>query len=395
VAALFFANGALFANVVPRLPDLKAGLQLSNTALGTAIAAYGLGALVIGLLAGVLVSRWGSARVAPLSTIGIAANLVLLGVAPSWATLAAVLLVAGALDSIADVAGNAHGLRVERVYGRSILNAQHGVWSIGAVVGGAMGAAAAGLGAPLAWHLALAAGLFGLLAVAVSRFLLAGPDDKERRPANPSPSDGPRTRRRSLAVSLLALGGIAAMAQIMEDATSTWGAVYLRQDLGAAAVVSGLGFIALQASQTVGRLIGDRVVTRLGDRAVARIGATLAGVSMAGALLLPTVPTTILACAAVGLGIGTLIPASLRTADDIPGLARGVGLTLVGSVDRIALLVVPPLIGVVADDLGLRVGLIAMPMAAVIVLILSSSLPKMPIAERLMPPGRSDRSTTG
>ena len=180
-----------------------------------------------------MVSRWGSVRVAPVTVVATAANLVLLGVAPSWVALAAVLFVAGALDSIADVAENAHGLRVERLYGRSILNSMHGVWSIGAVVGGSMGAAAAGLGVPLVWHLSIAAALFAALAVGVSRFLLPGRDDSELA-ASPERRSG---RPPQIARSVVALGVIAAMAQVMEDSTATWGAVYLRDDLGAAAAV--------------------------------------------------------------------------------------------------------------------------------------------------------------
>jgi MFS family permease len=369
VAALFFANGALFANLVPRFPELKADLDLSNAAFGTAVAGYGVGALVAGLLAGLLVSRFGSAAVAPASTIGIAANLVLVGVAPSYATLAAALFAAGALDSIADIAVNAHGLRVERHYRRSILNSLHGLWSVGAVAGGSMGAAAAGLEIPLATHLAIAAVLFAALAIAVSRFLLRGRDDAEL-----TPSAG-RLPRLGLARTVLALGVIAAMAQVMEDATATWGAVYLREDLGAAAAVAGLGFIALQGTQTVGRLLGDRVVTRFGDRAVARAGAALAGCAMTAALAAPAVATTILAFGLVGLGIGTLIPASLRAADALPGLPRGVGLSLVGTVVRLAVLASPALIGVTADATSLRAALLAMPLAAALVLVLTRVLP--------------------
>jgi MFS family permease len=369
VAALFFANGALFANLVPRFPELKAGLELTNAAFGTAVAAYGLGALAAGLIAGLLVSRFGSVLVAPASTIGIALNLVLLGVAPSYATLVAALLLAGSLDSIADIAVNAHGLRVERVYRRSILNSLHGLWSVGAVAGGSMGAAAVGLGIPLAMHLAVAAALFTALAIAVSRFLLPGRDDAELTPA------AGRLPRLGLARSVLALGVIAAMAQVMEEATATWGAVYLREDLGAAAAVSGLGFIALQGTQTVGRLLGDRVVIRYGDRAVARAGAALAGAAMAGALAAPATATTVLAFGAVGLGIGTLIPASLRAADGLPGLPRGVGLSLVGTVIRIAVLASPALIGVTADATSMRAALVAMPLAAALALVLTPALP--------------------
>jgi MFS family permease len=370
VAALFLANGALFANLVPRFPDLKESLGLSNAAFGSAVALYGVGALIAGAVAGLLVSRWGSRVVAPVTTVAVAANLVLVGLAPTWATFAAALFVAGALDSIADIANNAHGLRVERLYGRSILNSLHGLWSIGAVVGGAMGAAAAGLELPIATHLAIAAAVFAALAAGVWRLMLPGRDDAEL------PAAGlPRLGLVRIARTVVALGVIAAMAQVMEDATATWGAVYLREDLGAAAAVSGLGFIALQTTQTIGRLLGDRVVTRFGDRAVARAGAALAGSAMAAALAAPATATTILAFGVVGLGIGTLIPAALRAADGLPGLPRGVGLSLVGTVIRIAVLIAPALIGVTADATSLRAALLAMPLAAVFVLVLSPALP--------------------
>ena len=176
MAALFLVNGAMTGNLVPRFPDLKSELELSNTAFGSAVGAYGLGALALGLLGGLLVRRFGSRRVAWLSSVAIAANLSLIGLAPSGLALAAVLAVGGALDSYADIGANAHGLRVERIYGRSILNSLHGVWSIGAVVGGAMGAAAAGLEIAVESHLAAAAALFAPVALGASRFLLRGPD---------------------------------------------------------------------------------------------------------------------------------------------------------------------------------------------------------------------------
>jgi MFS family permease len=377
---LFFTNGALFANVVPRYPDLKAELGLSNAALGSAVAAYGLGALVVGMTAGVLVSRWGSVRVAPVTTVAIAANLVLLGLAPSWVALATALFVAGSLDAIADVASNSHGMRVERRYGRSILNSLHGLWSVGAVVGGAMGAAAAGLGLAVGLQLAISGALFAALALGASRFLLPGLDDTERPPGiDQPPGRRRRVGRLGLARRVLALGTVAALAQVMEDTGGTWGAVYLREDLGAAAAVSGLGFVALQAFQTLGRLLGDRAVTRHGDRAVARAGTTLAGGAMVAALAMPATASTVLALGAVGLGIGTLIPASMRTADNLPGLPPGVGLTVAGTVNRIAMLAAPPLIGVIADGYGLRAGLLAIPLAAALVLLLAQVLPTSPV----------------
>ena len=376
VAALFFTNGALFANVVPRYPELKADLGLSNAAFGSAVAAYGLGALVFGLLAGLMVSRWGSVRVAPAAVVGAAANLVLLGVAPSWLALAAVLFVAGALDSIADVAENAHGLRVERLYrpvdpqldARRLEHRRGRRWRDGCGRGGHRARRSCGTWrsrrrcsrlSPSSRHGSCCRGW-------------TTPSGRPRA----APAGCPGSVACSIARSVVVLGLIAAMAQVMEDSTATWGAVYLRDDLGAAAAVSGLGFIALQTTQTIGRLLGDRVVTRYGDRAVARAGTVLAGAAMATALAFPGIAITVLALGVVGLGIGTLIPGSLRAADDIPGLPRGVGLSLVGMVPRVAILVAPPLVGIVADASSLRTGLLVIPLAAVVILLLARALPE-------------------
>jgi MFS family permease len=107
VSTLFFTNGAAYASVVPRYPDLKDELGLSNAALGSAVATFWLGALLVGMLGGAVVGRWGSARVAWGLTVASAANLVVISLAPSWWALAGALFVAGSIDTVADIAENA------------------------------------------------------------------------------------------------------------------------------------------------------------------------------------------------------------------------------------------------------------------------------------------------
>nr|BFE79579.1 hypothetical protein GCM10020093_021800 [Planobispora longispora] len=143
VAALFLTNGAVFFNLVPRYPQIKADLEISNVVLGTALAGYPIGALLAGLLAGAAVRRFGSARVAAFGILLTTIAILAVPVAPNWIALGGALCVAGALDAVVDVAQNAHGLRVQRLYRRSIVNSLHGLWSVGAVLGGLMGSAAA------------------------------------------------------------------------------------------------------------------------------------------------------------------------------------------------------------------------------------------------------------
>ncbi|GIF63832.1 MFS transporter [Asanoa ishikariensis] len=370
VAALFLTNGAVFFNVVPRYPELKADLGLSNTVLGTALAAYPIGALLAGLLAGAAIRRFRSSRVAAYGIVITTIVTLAVAVAPNWLTLAAVLFVVGALDAIVDVAQNAHGLRVQRRYKRSIVNSLHGLWSIGAVLGGLMGAAAAGLHLPLAAHLSISAALFSAVALVAYRFLLPGPDEHR----DPTPVHGGRSYT-GVAVKMLAvLGVLAACGALVEDAGASWGAIYLSGDLHTSAAVAGLAVVSLQVAMTVGRLAGDRLVDRFGQRTVVRTGGALAALGMGAALAMPSVGTTLAGFALAGLGVATLIPAAMHTADELPGLPPGTGLTIVSWLLRGGSLLSPPLVGLVADQASLRVGLLTVVVAGLVTFVLARVL---------------------
>ena len=153
-AGLFLSNGALFAGLLPRYPEIKSDLGLSNSALGAAVAAFAAGALVVGPIAGAALRRWGSARSAVGGAVLIALCALAAALAPNGAVLAAALFAAGAADAVTDVAQNAQGLAVQRRYGRFIINSLHAVWSMGAVLGGLIGVAAIAAGVPRACQLA-------------------------------------------------------------------------------------------------------------------------------------------------------------------------------------------------------------------------------------------------
>jgi MFS family permease len=375
VGAVFFTNGALYANVVPRYPQLKADLGFDNATLGTALAAFPLGALLAGLLATTLINRFGSARLASGGIVVLAGLLALVGVAHAWIVLATVFLLAGAVDALVDVAQNTHGLRVQRVYGRSIVNSFHGVWSIGAVAGGLMGAAAAGLDLSLPVHLAISSTLFSAVALVASRFLLPGADTLGR-PTAPDPGRGVRAggRRRSAVRMLAALGLLAACGAFVEDAGASWSALFLTDRVRTSAATAGMAFVAFASAMTIGRLGGDRMVDRFGQRRVVRTGGALAAASMAAALAVPSAAGTIAGFALAGLGVATLVPAAMHAADEIPGLRPGLGLTVVSWLLRVGFLVSPVLVGFVADLTSLRVGLLTVVAAGCTVVVVGRVL---------------------
>lgn len=380
MALVFATNGLVFSNVLPRYPEIKDALALTNAWFGVAVAAFPLGALVAGLTAGALVARFRSSRVATFGMAGIGIGIVAISVVPNGALLAAAMFVAGASDAIVDVAQNAHGLRVQRRYGRSILNSFHAAWSVGAVLGGLMGAAAAGLAVPLPLHLGVSSLISVAVAIGVYRLLLPGPEDAERSADTPAPGRPWAGLAPRVLLLLLAFGVIANSGTLVEDSGQTWAAIYLEGSLGAAAATAGLGFVALQGLQFVGRLTGDRMVDRFGQRAVARAGGTLVAAGMGLALAFPSVPGTIAGFGVAGLGVATLVPSAMTAADGLPGLAPGTGLTIVTWLMRVGFLVSPPVVGVVADATSLRAGLLVVPLCGVVVLALAGVLARRPVA---------------
>jgi MFS family permease len=174
--------------------------------------------------------------------------------------------------------------------------------------------------------------------------------------------------------TLVALVLIAIAGAIIEDAGSTWATLYLREGLGVQAAVAVSGYIAMVGFHFIGRLIGDRLVDRFGERAVARAGGLVAAVGMGAALAFPTVPGTIAGFAAAGFGVATLIPAAMHSADRLPGLRPGTGLTAVTWLMRVGFVSSPPVVGVIADATSLRAGLLVVPVAGAVVVLLAGAL---------------------
>ena len=86
------------------------------------------------------------------------------------------------------------------------------------------------------------------------------------------------------------------------------------------------------------------------------------------ALAFPTVPGTIAGFAAAGFGIATLVPSAMHGADSLSGLRAGTGLAVVSWLMRIGFLLSPPVVGLIADETSLRVGLLVVPLAGLTVI---------------------------
>lgn len=377
---MFAVNGMTFASFVPRYPEIKAQLAASRTLWGLAVGIGPVGGLLLGLSAAALMARFGSRAVAVWPQVMSTAFLLVLAGADHIAWVFVAMIAMSAFDALTDTAMNYQGLRVQELYGRSIINTFHGWWSIGAVAGGLVGSAMAQWRVPLVGQavgtLVVLAGVAWLawsLMLPTSQFrahrepTVAGPQDLQTTPG----ADAGRARVSAPTwARIVALGVMGALAGGIETGGATWAPLVMNSQFTVTPFVAGLGFVALMTAETVGRLVGDAVVDRMGAPATVVQGALVCLVGMGVAVAWPTVWTSLVGFACAGWGVATMIPLAMHAADSLPGVPAGVGLTVATWVMRIGFMAFPVGIGALGDALDLRWALTTLPVAAVAILAL-------------------------
>lgn len=378
VSLMFFTNGLLVANLLPRYPEVKAAYALSDAAFGLLVIAMPLGAMAAAALAGPAVRRYGPRTVTAVGTALIAGALVLAVQSPTVLVFALFLAVVGFADAIVDAAQNVQGVAVEEWVGRSVINSLHAIWSLGAALGGVVGTASAAAELPLTTQLAVTGVVVTMLAVvaslaaAVPEHLAHGvaEDSEEGAPQNAgAPTSGARPWRFLLPIGLLGICGT-----LFEEVANSWSALFIGRETDAPAHLAGLGFTVVLASQFIGRLAGDPMTDRWGRASVARFGSLVIALGVLVMVASSAYPLVMVGLALMGFGCATLVPAAFAAAARIPGLKHGTGIAIIGWMIRLGFLITSPLIGVISQMSSLRVALLVPLAAAVLAAVLSHGL---------------------
>src|SRR5690349_21478891 len=315
LCAVFAAHGFMFASWAVRVPAVKQQTGASSAALGLALLGLSAGAVATMLLAGALCRRFGSPRMTVLSCAVLSLTLPLPALARSALALGLLLAAFGAAYGCLNVAMNSVAVDIVTALRRPVMPGFHAAWSFGGLAG-------AGLGGLLAPHLSplrhlLLVALAGLLVSALAgRVLLtrhgllfsdapeaaapgaaaghgaaaapgatAGPGA-----ADPASRRDPAWRGALRAGRMVGLFGLIALcAAYDEGAIGDWGALHLRQDLGADAGLAAAGYAAFALAEASGRLSGTALLERLGRTRVLILGGLTACAGMLLASLAPDV----------------------------------------------------------------------------------------------------------
>lgn len=353
IGVLFFGNGLVYASWVPRLPEIREALAISDTALGLTLLGAGVGGLLTSLVSGVVVDRFGSRRVAVAGALFLTVTLPLIAIAPAAWVLFVILVLTGSSDGVADVAVNSQALQIQRRIPRSILTRVHGMWSIGTLAGGLIAAATAFAGIALGVQLTVTAVVMVAVILLVRRHLLPSDSDHTARvevphageaPVPDPIADGGATGRGGVIAVLIVVGVMAILTELVPN---EWASLVMIERFGVSVGTAGFGFVAFTAGMVIGRFGGDRMVDRMGAERFRRSSAAVAVVGVTLAALGPAPAVSMVGFVVTGLGAAALFPLAIRRAGEL--LAGSVGIAMFSSGARLGILIGPVMMGTLSD----------------------------------------------
>jgi len=363
-AAYFLLTGVVSATWASRVPAIKGGLGLSDGQFAIALLGLEAGALLGLQLGGLVVPRVGSRRALTASLVVFACALLGPVLAPSLLALASSLFVFAVLNSIVDVAMNAQGVGVQRLLGRPVLSGLHAMHSLGGVLGAGAGALAARFGAAPPQHF-LACGV-ATVVVGCAAWPLLLPlrfeDEEEGWEDESTDSGGLRRWFAGWSAPLLLLGTLAFCFTLAEGAGLNWSTVYLTESLGGAEAFGAVGLGVFLGAVTLGRLVGDRLVSLFGAVRVFQAGAVVAGVGFGGALLVGAPVAGLVGLALLGAGIANALPLAIGAGVETPGETPATAAARVSTLGYLGSFVGPVIVGGLASlsSLPLALGLPAL-----------------------------------
>ena len=356
VAFYFISGGGSLALWAVHIPLIQEKVGVDYSALGLLLMISGLGGFLSMQIAGWMVDHIGARTTTMLG--GITIGLSLLG--PAFAnnpfTLGLAIFGIGFGLSAVDVPMNAAALQVERANKRPIFTFFHLFWSLGGLLGAAIGFATIREGFTQDQTLVVASAVLVIMAILMQFWLLenepvASNDDKAANKVST------KANRRVLGFVILA-GLMSASGALIEGVAQDWGALYLIDIQGASVAAAAWGLATFNIGMILGRIFIDRIVEKLGRRFVIVYGSLLAALAILGQGFSESFELSLFLWGLLGLGVSGVVPQLFAAAAEIGepshsgrNMAKVVGITYAGG------LAGPSIIGLLTNLVPLNVAI--------------------------------------
>ena len=397
------ASGLAFASWVSRLPAIRDSLGLTPGTVGAILLCMTLGSFASVSVSGLIVLRLGSKQTIRAGSIMVGVGLLTAGfgttVLSNPVATAAGLAIIGLGTGSWNTASNVEGAAVERAVGRHIMPRLHGAFSLGTVAGAGLGALAAAVSLPVFWHLGAAGAVVAVsVATAASWFRadvtpVAGersysPDNFEDPTTGPVPviaagttTEAPLDNKRKIAQAwrdrrTLLLGVLVLGLALAEGAAGDWVALALADGHGQSDAAGAAGYGLFVTFMTIGRFAGTVLLDRFGRVPVMRWCAAMAVLGLGVFVFAPVPWLAYVGLALWGLGASLGFPVGMSAAADDPAKAAA-RVSVVSTIGYGAFLCGPPLLGLLAEHVGILHSLLA------VMVMLAVSFVLSPVARKL------------
>ena len=367
IGAFFMAQGLIFASWASRIPDVKNIMSLGDGELGTLLFAIPIGEAVSIIPTGMLVARYGSKITAPIALAMYALSLASLPFATCFWMLAAQLFCLGFSVNVLSVSVNTQAVFLENIYGRSIMSSFHGMWSLGGLIGGVIGAAFAHFTPSLSVHFTTIL-VFCLALIAVcNKLLIPG-----RESADKGETENFSIRKIDPYIWILGIVTFASM--FSEGITYDWSAVYFVSVIHADDSLIRMGYVAALGAVTLGRFITDHFVERYGAPRILMVCGALMFTGFLIVVVLPYLIPATIGFALIGLGISSVCPLSNSLAGRHSTMKTSTAITIISSIGFIGFLIAPPVIGWMSEAIGLHLTILLGSLSGLLTLIMVRKL---------------------
>lgn len=344
ITLFFFISGFGFSSWASRIPDIQHRLQLNEAQLGSILFALPLGLILTLPVTGILLQRFSSRNIMMTGTLAFNLMLALIGFVSNTWQLVIVLFCFGCSRNLMNISANAQSIGVQAMFSRSIITTFHGVWSLAGFGGALIGLLMVNLAIPTSWH---------FLAVGLSMVILgffAFPTSLHQPPATSN------SGKRFILPDkyLLKYGFISFAVMSCEGTMYDWSGIYFAKAAHAPKGIVTAGYVAYMIAMATGRFSGDKLIPKWGIPNMIKYSGLLI---FSGLLLAALIPIPVIAGIGfmmTGLGVSCVIPLVFSMAGRSKSMSGGSAIAAVSTVGYLGFLMVPPVVGFLAEAAGLR-----------------------------------------
>lgn len=361
VFASFFLMGVVNMAWVPRIPEIKKLIGISNGQFGLIFLGSTLGALLAGQIGGRIVHRVGTKVVLTFSSLVFPIGLIIMGIATTPLILFVGLVLMGFGVVVTDICDNTQAVAVENIINKKCMTSFHGAWSLGAFLTTIFGGAVASHLTPRANLIIIGVAAL-ILFIPTNLAMLPGTLDGHRGDGTTETSGTIPWFSKDVLILWLIAGGLL-MSMIAEMTASDWSAILLNENMGIGRGLYASGFACFALAMIVVRFSGDRIIEKFGARRTVRFGGYAGGtiwlICLAIAIPLSShakIPALIIiniGFIAAGLAIGPMYPSFILAASRLPQFAAPVAIARVGLIGIAGFFVGPTLTGFIAEATSL------------------------------------------